>query len=636
MENAFLDFISIFLLIVVLVRIHTVEQQLKELKSPGTPPKPEPPRTAPAPPSPKPAPHPEPAPAAKPETPPPPKPPCPVKVDHWSVAPGLEERSAVLLRKIGNWIVAGDESGDPGVTREYAVVTTWLVRLGILVLIFGIGFFLKYSIDRNWMKPVVRVLLMAAAGVALGAGGILKSRGKYRAVAIALAGAGFVVMQLSILAAFRLYHLLPALPAFALLAVVTAAAMTSAHGMNALLPAVIGCVGGFLAPVIIATPTPDAVKLFIYMTILDAGVLFCAFRRNWVLLHLLSLGFYAVIGGAALVSLATAGNATMLLGLLTANHVLFTLLPLATARRRDATLLELALMVGNAGFYFAAAIPVAEKYCSEWKLGAAAALFAALLAMAQLQLCQRFPGDRPVLRTFLATLAAFGAALVVPLALNGFWIVTAWAVLAYLLLVLAIRHRALSLLVLALLLYSATFCGACADFFAYRNASYLFRFGRHLATFGALIAALGGAAWSASRPAATEWFAPAWGEKSERLPAWLFAGAAAALFFWYSSYELDAFLKTVLRGFRNGGVTIWWCVLACAALFTGIRRRLKPLRIVGALLFIVCAGKIFLVDLAHLEQLWRIAAFAVTGSLLIAGAVLYIRFRQLFTTGNRE
>ncbi len=619
MDNFFLDFLSIILLMVVLVKLNSIERRLKEPKSPEA--SPEPPRPAPAPNVPD-------------EAPPAPPPPCPVKVDHLSITPDseLEARSAALLRKIRNWIVAGDESGDPGVTREYAVVTTWLVRLGILVLIFGIGFFLKYSIDRNWMKPAVRVILMAAAGVALCAGGIVKSRGEYRRLAIALAGAGFVVLQLSILAAFRLYHLLPALPAFALLAVVTAAAMTSALGMNALLPAVIGCVGGFLAPVIIGTPAPDAVKLFIYMTILNAGVLYCACRRDWVLLHLLSLGFYAVIGGAALIKLTTAGNAPILLAFLSANHALFSLLPLATARRRDATLLELALMIGNAAFYFLTAIPIAEKYCSEWKLGAAVALFAALLAGAELYICR---AERPVLRTFLATLAAFGAALVVPLALNGFWIVTAWAVLAYLLLVLAIRHRAWSLLALALMVYAAAFCGACADFFKHDSDCYLFRFGRHLATFGAFIASLCGAAWSCSRQRATEWFAPAWGESSKRLPAWLFAIAATALFFWYSSYELDAFLKQLLPGFRNGGVTIWWCVLACAALFTGIRRRLKPLRIVGASLFVVCAGKIFLVDLANLEQLWRIAAFAVTGAMLLAGAVLYIRFRHLFTTGDR-
>lgn len=575
-----------------------------------------------------------PAEVAPPPCPPPPDPtplPCPVKVSHLQVDLDLESRTAEVLRKIKNWLVAGDESGDPGVTREYAVVTTWLVRLGVLVLIAGAGFFLKYSIDHNWMKPAVRVTLMAAAGAALCAGGIMKSRGQYRLPAIALAGLGFVVLQLSVLAAYRLYHLLPALPAFILLAAITAAAMAAALGMDALLPAVIGCVGGFLAPVLIRTPEPDAVKLFVYMTILNAGVLFGSGYRNWVLLHLLSLFFYAVLGTVALDKMVTGTNAPFLLVLLTVNYTLFSLLPLLVARRRDATLLELALMVGNAAFYFLAAIPIADKYYPAWKVAAAVPLFAALLAGAQLYLCRR---ERPVLRMFLATLTAFGAALVVPLALTGVWITAAWSVLAYLLFSIAVRNRAKHLLALALLLYLVTFFMACDNLLDDRGG-YLASLGRHLAGAGVFFAALGGAAWRSSRRRTLEWFAAAWG-KSPTLPAWIFAAEAAAGFFWLTSLELDRGLKLALPGFRNGGVTIWWCFVACALLFAGIRRRLKPPRIVGAILLVVCAVKIFLVDLAGLEQLWRIAAFAVTGILILLGAVLYIRFRQLFTVGGRE
>ena len=106
---------------------------------------------------------------------------------------------------------------------------------------------------------------------------------------------------------------------------------------------------------------------------------------------------------------------------------------------------------------------------------------------------------------------------------------------------------------------------------------------------------------------------------------------AGVLFFLFSSQEIYTMLLIFLCGFRDGGVTVWWSLCAIALLFSGIRRRLKALRIFGIVLFAACAGKVFFVDLDGLDQIWRIAAFAAIGVVMLSGAVLYIRFRDLFT-----
>ena len=629
--------------IVVLVKLCSLERQLGEIKRALAPPpaaKPQAPLTVTevvsrpaAPPEPV-VPKPAAAPAAKAdparkESPVPPAPPAPS---------ALETRTLEVLCKIKNWLVVGDESGEPGVTREYAVATTWLVRIGILVLVVGAGLFLKYSIDRNWLRPAVRVVSMALTGAVLAAFGLLKSRGKYRNLSIGLAGGGFLVLQLSVLAAFRLYHLIPALPAFLLMAAVTAAAMSAALVKDTLLVAVIGTVGGYLAPVLIDTGHPDAVKLLIYLAILTAGVLFTAYYRSWVLLHLLALVACAALGSVAAAKGATARNAAWILALLTLIYLLFAQLPLETARRRDATIFEIILMAGSVLFYFLAAIPVASAHYDMWKVKAAVPFAAFLIAALQLGVCRRgrLAEGRPVLQTFLAALAAFGLALVVPLLLSGIWITAAWSVLAFVLLYTAEKHRSWTLLLLAVLLYFATWFYQMAAGCGFEDkGGYLANLGRHLATAGMLIASLAGAAWRLFGKSAQEWFAPSCGD-SKKVPAWLFAIAAAGGFFWYTSFELDALLRKILPEFRNGGVTVWWSILACAALFVGIRRGVKVLRIVGALLFVVCAGKIFLVDLAHLGQVWRIAVLAVTGPVILSGAVLYMRFRHLFVTGEKK
>jgi len=40
---------------------------------------------------------------------------------------------------------------------EYAVATTWLIRAGIIAIVTCIGYFLKWSIDRNLLGPEARV-----------------------------------------------------------------------------------------------------------------------------------------------------------------------------------------------------------------------------------------------------------------------------------------------------------------------------------------------------------------------------------------------------------------------------------------------------------------------------------------------
>jgi uncharacterized membrane protein len=62
-------------------------------------------------------------------------------------------------------------------------------------------------------------------------------------------------------------------------------------------------------------------------------------------------------------------------------------------------------------------------------------------------------------------------------------------------------------------------------------------------------------------------------------------------------------------------------------------------RYVGLALFTVVAAKVFMSDLAQLDKLYRIIAFAVLGILVLSGSFVYLMFRQTFATktaGDRE
>jgi uncharacterized membrane protein len=75
-------------------------------------------------------------------------------------------------------------------------------------------------------------------------------------------------------------------------------------------------------------------------------------------------------------------------------------------------------------------------------------------------------------------------------------------------------------------------------------------------------------------------------------------------------------------------LSAFWSVLGLGLLWTGLRRDRRPLRLAGFALLAVALGKVFLYDMAALDQGYRVLSFVVLGLLLLAGAYAYQRMRR--------
>ncbi len=165
-----------------------------------------------------------------------------------------------------------------------------LNRIGALALIFGIGFFLKYAFDNNLISPAVRVLIGVMIGVGLIAGGMYTNAKKFEVFSQGLFGAGISTLYLSIYAALNFYELIPQAIAFVLMSTVTAVALLIAVRYDSLAISLLGWAGGFLTPFLLASAEPNAVGLFVYLVLLNLGMLAVVFLKSeWVVLELLSL-----------------------------------------------------------------------------------------------------------------------------------------------------------------------------------------------------------------------------------------------------------------------------------------------------------------------------------------------------------
>ncbi len=191
---------------------------------------------------------------------------------------------------------------DP-VERLVVAAHAWLlggnsvVRVGILILFFGVAFLLKYAADNSMLPVELRLTGVAAGAMALlGLGWWLRERRP--GYALVLQGGGVGVLYLTVFAATRLYGLLPPAAAFPLLVAICALAAGLAILQNAPALALTGSAGGFLAPVLISTGGGSHVALFSYYALLNAGIIAIAWFKAWRSLNLLGFAFTFVIGTA--------------------------------------------------------------------------------------------------------------------------------------------------------------------------------------------------------------------------------------------------------------------------------------------------------------------------------------------------
>jgi hypothetical protein len=167
----------------------------------------------------------------------------------------------------------------------------WLLYIGTAALVLGIGFFVKYAFDNDWIGPTGRVLIGVAAGLAMVAGGHVVARRGYALYGQIVAGGGFAALYVSVFAALSFYGLIGRPAAFALMVLVTAGAALAAEVHRSQGLAVFAVAGGFLTPFLVGGDENAQVVLLSYDAILVVGTMVMATRRGWPFLNLLSYAF---------------------------------------------------------------------------------------------------------------------------------------------------------------------------------------------------------------------------------------------------------------------------------------------------------------------------------------------------------
>ena len=164
---------------------------------------------------------------------------------------------------------------------ELKIGTTVALIVGVITVVVGVAFFLKYVYDNMTFSEEARVCMVAVGGlVAIVIGEVLRRR-NYEIVAKGIAAMGFALLYAAVFSGSRVYGLFSSEWAFGLSIVVTAAAMAYAVALDEDLIAFLALLGGYLSPVIISTGQNMPIPLFSYVFVLSAGAMASAMFRRW-------------------------------------------------------------------------------------------------------------------------------------------------------------------------------------------------------------------------------------------------------------------------------------------------------------------------------------------------------------------
>ena len=333
-------------------------------------------------------------------------------------------------------------------------------KIGILILVLGISYFVKYAIDKDWINEPARV------GIGILAGSLIlalahKLQKKYASFSSVLVAGAIAVFYFTIAIAFHEYKLFSQTVAFIIMVLITAFSCLISLSYNRMELAILSLIGGFAVPFMISTGSGNYAVLFSYIAILDIGILTLAYFKKWNLVNILAFAFTNVLfGGWLLTEMNT--EAPHYLGAMIfafVFYLIFVVTNIINNIRTKGTFSkpQLAILAINSFILYGFGMLILSKYHPELS-----GLFTAVLASLNLAyawiLFKKFGLDKTAVYLLIGLTLTF-ITLAIPVQFEGNYITLFWAAEAALLMWLAKKsqiksYRFASVLVQCLMLIS--------------------------------------------------------------------------------------------------------------------------------------------------------------------------------------
>ena len=502
-------------------------------------------------------------------------------------------------------------------------------RIGIIALLIGMAWFLKFAIDNRWIGPLSRILIGLVAGAGIIAWSERFRAQGYKAFSYSMKALGTGVLYLSLWAAYAVFHLVPGIIALLAMVLVTASNAVLCWMQNSELLAFYAEVGGFITPLLLANGQNHALSLFSYLLLLDIASMVLIALRPWsrlLLAAFVGTSFYAI---GWYLSYYTDKQFSLAAFFLVAFFLLFAIAPQLLRNLRLATQIKHLSMQDNvvlvvlpflnaalAFFEFYALLSEPGRhYARSWIALPLAAFYFVMLRLSRLRQLEGGPLALPAV--YMAISVIFFTA-AIPLELHGRYIVIGWLLEGALLLWLASRQSQRELRYLA--------CSVLALAFIAVNVMHLGNgqpvlFNARFTTYIVAIAIFAFAAWTASH-SSSEWRSVEAGAIIAVNVLVMICVCLEIHSYWAGQISAQ---RSDLYIYERFTYSAWAMLFGAVLLTVGFWKKSAFLRWQALALLTLSIAKVFLVDTRQLSQGYRILSFLGLGILLLAVSFVYQR-----------
>ena len=271
------------------------------------------------------------------------------------------------------------------VSLESRIGAQLLNRIGILVVLVGVAWFLKLAFNYNWIGPPVRVLIGLACSAGLMVWSQQFRRKGFSPFSYSLQAIAGSIAYLSLWASFSLYHLASSSVVFLAMTGITVVNALLARRQESEVLAIYAMAGGLVTPALLWTARSDHFFLFFYLVLLNGGGLLLLALHPWK-----RLAWAALVGTAVYyvaLSEYQAASLPWTLFFLALYFAIFASSPFLIARRASVRLdpvFPIAFPITNGLATFLAFLSLfGSPGQHSWRPWAAAVLAVACLVMAR-------------------------------------------------------------------------------------------------------------------------------------------------------------------------------------------------------------------------------------------------------------
>lgn len=315
-------------------------------------------------------------------------------------------------------------------------------KIGVLILVLGISYFVKYAIDKDWINEPARV------GIGVLSGALVmviahKLRKNYAAFSSVIVAGAIAIFYFTIGIAFHDYHLFNQTVAFSIMVIITAFSALISLSYNRIELAVLSLIGGFAVPFMVSTGEGNYVVLFTYIIILNIGILALAYYKKWNLVNILAY-IFTVLLYAAWLSKDLSSEKPHYLGALIFGFIFYFVFVLMNIinnirSKGEFSKAQLTILASNTFLFYASGMAILTQYHPELR-----GLFTTILAVLNLIyawfLYKKFDLDQKAAYLLIGLTLTF-ITLAIPIQFEGNYITLFWAAEAVLLLWLSQKSK---------------------------------------------------------------------------------------------------------------------------------------------------------------------------------------------------